>query len=580
MKSALHLMSRPIDPSGQFQEQFRRRFTMTLLIIGSVFLLSFAPVDYFAGLHALAIANVLFALFLLSAAAWMYISGRVHSVTRAAIAGFLIWFMVTIPTSVLVTIWFPVFPLVTFFGLGRREGMWWSGVFLLLVALEYLICRHMGIYIANDIFLASTLACLALVIVSVVYYQRLLELLQEAVSKQFQQLQHAQRLESIGVLAGGVAHDFNNLLVGIMGNVELLMLDETDHNQARKRQLGEMLKSAQRGADLVRQLLSFAGKGGWECGNIQLDAFLEEIRPAIASVAGAHAQLVINADSPLLPIEGDPKQLEQVLLNMVANAREATVAGRTCMIHIRTGIRQGTLPSSVVLDAMGEQQREGPLVYLRIEDNGRGMDADLLDKVFDPFFTTKEAGSGLGLAAVAGIMRSMSGAVEVQSRKGEGSAFILWFPAIGESQAIASDAAPGHKRAAKPAASLPALRGTVLLVDDEDVVRAVARKMLEAAGLRVMEAEDGATALRLLQEARQTVDLLVLDYTLPDMKGDRVYDIMLSRGTPLPTIICSGYGELADTLHVQRQKVLFVRKPFRMQELIAAAEQCLQGEGA
>jgi len=362
MKSPFHFMSRPIDPSGQFQEQFRRRFTMTLLIIGALFLLSFAPVDYFAGLHALAVANVIFALFLLCGAAYMRFSGRVHPVTRAAIVGFLIWFMATIPMSVLVSIWFPVFPLVTFFGLGRREGMWWSGAFLLLVALEYLLCRQMGIYIANDIFLASTLACLALVIVAVVYYQCLLELLQEAVSKQLQHLQHAQRLESIGVLAGGVAHAFNNLLVGIMGNIELLMLDEADKNHGRQRQLGEMLKSAQRGAGLVRQLLTFAGKGGWEHGSIHLNTFLADIRPAIASVAGEDAHLVLDTDTSVLPIEGDPRQLEQVLLNIVVNAREAAVPGRTCIIHIRTGIQEGPLPPSITLDAIGDHQREGSFV--------------------------------------------------------------------------------------------------------------------------------------------------------------------------------------------------------------------------
>jgi len=114
------------------------------------------------------------------------------------------------------------------------------------------------------------------------------------------------------------------------------------------------------------------------------------------------------------------------------------------------------------------------------------------------------------------------------------------------------------------------------LVDDEDIVRAVARKMLEAAGLQVVEAEDGATALRVMQEEREAIDLLVLDFTLPDMNGDRVYEAMASRGVPPPTIICSGYGEVAGVLYVQRQGALFVRKPFRMQELIAAAERCLQ----
>jgi len=576
MKLPFHFMSRPIDPSGQFQEQFRRRFTMTLLIIGALFLLSFAPVDYFSGLHVLAIANVVFALFLLCAAVYMYFSGRVHLVTRIAIGGFLIWFVATIPTSVLVSIWFPVFPLVTFFGLGRQEGMWWSGAFFLLVVAEYLACRQMGIYIANDIFLASTLACLSLVIVAVVYYQRLLELLQEAVSKQFRQLQHAQRLESIGVLAGGVAHDFNNLLVGIMGNIELLMLDETDNNQGRKRQLGEMLKSAQRGAGLVRQLLTFAGKGGWEHGSIHLNAFLNDIRPAMASVAGEYAHLILNTDASVLPVEGDPKQLEQVLLNIIVNAREASVPGRTCIIRIRTGMQEGALLPPMSLDAIEKQQREGPFVYLCIEDNGRGMDAALLDKVFDPFFTTKEAGSGLGLAAVAGVMRSMHGAVEVQGRKGEGCTFTLWFPAIDTPEGGTMASRP-EQQGVKHAASLPVLRGKVLLVDDEAVVRGVARKMLEAAGLQVVEAEDGAAALRMMQQERATIDLLVLDFTLPDMNGDRVYEVMASRAKPPPTIICSGYGEVAGVMELQRQGALFVRKPFRMQELIAAAERCLRG---
>ncbi|RMH59927.1 MAG: hypothetical protein D6678_07050 [Zetaproteobacteria bacterium] len=549
-------LARPFDMQGQFQEEFRRRVALILMILGAVFLLVFAPIDYVAGLRVVAIANLLLSILLLGSIAYLARGGQVASIARLNVGAFLVWFLVTVPTTALMTIWFPMFPLVAFFALGRREGLLWSLGFLLSLLLEYVACRRLGIYIASDLFLVSTLASLALVVLSVLYYQRLLELLQHAVARQFRQLQHAQRLESIAVLAGGIAHDFNNLLVGIMGNLELMQMDMAPEHPHRRR-LDEMMDSSVRAQKLVRQLLDFAGRGGWGRAPIDLNALLHELRPSLRAVVGSQAVLEFEIDKPLRRVRGDRRQLEQALLNLVANACEAARSDVPCCIRIATGMSHRGAPETMLIDAIPARSRDGAFVFLRVSDNGRGIPEDVQARVFDPFFTTKSAGSGLGLAAVAGIVRGMGGGIQLHSRMNEGATFTLWFPAQAEAAETTST------RADVSRTELPRLDGTVLIVDPDRIARGIARKMLEAAGLTVLEAADDAAMHRSLQNANG-IDVVLMERSLSP-----------PRSAPVRVIFCGG----AEALPAGAQQP-YVRKPYRIHELLACVARCLaEGEG-
>ncbi|HKI61734.1 MAG TPA: response regulator [Mariprofundaceae bacterium] len=551
----------PVDPSEASMDYFRERFAFTLIMACGSFLLLFAALDWMAGLRFVAGSDLILFLVIVAAAIYMRRKNEVMGGIRACIAGLFIWFLATLPFSILIILWFPVFPLAAFFGLGRLEGMRWSWAFLVAVSLEFILCRSFGIEIATNFFLVSAAASLTLVILTVIFYQRLLEVFDQALQFQSRQLQQAQKMESIGLLASGVAHDFNNLLVGVMGNAELGMMS-LDEDHPLYKQLSGIMASAERGSNLVRQLLAFAGKAVWQRQRLNINDTIEETRQLMAVAAGHKADLAFELTDGLPQVDVDPTQIQQMLVNLLVNAADAAHPERPCRITFRSGRKECSLDEFASYP-IHFVRRAGTFVYVQIEDNGMGMDKSIHSRIFDPFFTTKNGGSGLGLAAVAGILRSLKGALSLESECGEGSTFTLWLPVASEHNSVDTEAA------AAQATPVYRFRGTVLLVEDDMMARKVGVALLEKTGLKVLEAESGEQALELFDKYEEEIDLLVLDYAMPEMNGAAVFDEVRRKDPYMPVIISSGYADLGDIKRMVREGAVLVQKPFRVHELLA-----------
>ncbi len=562
-------LSAPIDPGHASIEHFRSRFSFTLIMAGSLFLLIFAALDWSAGLKVVAVADLFLTVALVSAALYMRRTEDVPMGIRACIASLFVWFLVTLPHSILINLWMPIFPLAAFFGLGRLEGMRWSLSFLLAMALEMLGCRYFGIEIASDMFLFSTIASLALVILTVIFYQRLLEVFEQAIRTQSEQLQQAQKMESIGLLASGVAHDFNNLLVGVMGNAELALMSVAKDDPL-KEHLDAMMASAQRGSKLVSQLLAFAGKGAWKQEQVNINELIEETRQLMAVAAGQKAELSFKLAVDLPNVDVDTTQIQQMLVNLLVNAIDAASPERHCLITFRSGVKHCSSAYFISCPINFTRRGAGKYVFVEVEDNGLGMDAAIQSRVFEPFFTTKEAGSGLGLAATAGTLRSLGGALNLKSERGRGSCFTIWLPAA----EVRANVRPAVAQAGKPAAYK--FSGTVLLADDEMMVRRVGAALLERSGLKVLQAENGRQAMDIFSQHDGAIDLLILDYAMPEMTGVEVFEAVRQKAPGIPVIVSSGYADLEAINRVQQQGAGFVQKPFRVAELLGAVQSSLR----
>jgi PAS domain S-box-containing protein len=314
-----------------------------------------------------------------------------------------------------------------------------------------------------------------------------------------ERLRQTQKLESVGLLAGGIAHDFNNLLTGIMGHASLA-LDEVPAAPAEK--IREVISSAERAAHLTRQLLAYSGKGQFILGDIDVSQTVQEIADLVQFSIPKSVQLSVNLEKRLPVVRMDPGQLQQILMNLVINAAEAIgegVPGRiTVSILMRDIEREFT-------DARGEQVDAGRYVCVQITDTGPGISEQHRKKIFEPFFTTKFTGRGLGLAAVAGILRSQRGGITVQTIPGTGSSFRVFLRAT---EAAARAGAPLTE---------PDTRDTVLVVDDERHVREFIGAALRKNGYRVLLASDGREALAICQSRERSIDAMVLDTVMPLM---------------------------------------------------------------
>jgi two-component system, cell cycle sensor histidine kinase and response regulator CckA len=330
----------------------------------------------------------------------------------------------------------------------------------------------------------------------------------------------AQRAESLGLLAGGLAHDFNNLLVAVLGNADLGLRDIRDGKNPRTA-LENIRTAGLRAAELTEQLLAYAGRAGAGTTRVEPGLIVEELLRIIA--ASIPADVTIKTDLPLkLAVRGDPAQLRQVLLNLVNNARDALI-GRGGEITIRASALHETgepHPHDVLTPPAGS------FVAIDVEDDGPGMDDETRRHVFEPFFTTKQRGHGLGLAAVLGIVRAHGGGLRVISSPGTGAKFqILWPAAV---------TAPMHATTQPPSGSR-----TVLVIDDEDLVRDVVARMVEDLGYAAVTAADGQTGLAMVDE--QEVDAVLVDLTMPAMSGADVVAALRQRRPNLPVVLCSGY---------------------------------------
>ncbi len=365
------------------------------------------------------------------------------------------------------------------------------------------------------------------------------------------QLLHAQKLESLGVLAGGVAHDFNNLLVAILGNLELA-LDELPASSAAREQLRDAELAARRAADLTRQMLAYSGRGKLASELTCLSEVVEEMLHILQVSISKKAALHLSLARELPAIEADPGQLRQVVMNLVVNASEA-IGEASGAIGITTGAIEcdrDLLASTWVDDDLAP----GRYVFLEVVDSGHGMTREEQSRIFDPFYTTKFTGRGLGLAAVFGIVRGHRGAIQVQSAPGKGTTFRVLFPASQRTER------------ATPAPRLEAWRGsgTVLLVDDEESVRATGRKMLERLGFEVLLAGDGIEAMELLL-AHPEIRLILLDLTMPRRDGAEAFPELCHARPDLRILVTSGYSEQdLDGRFAGPCYAGFLQKPFRL----------------
>jgi PAS domain S-box-containing protein len=360
-------------------------------------------------------------------------------------------------------------------------------------------------------------------------------------------LREVQKLESIGVLAGGIAHDFNNLLCGIIGNISLATETLPADNTVQE-YLREAVQCGRRAADLTEQLLAYAGKRIAAPTAVDMTTLVRENIALLRGSVPQNVELQLDLAKELPTIEAEIGQIQQVVMNLLINAAEAMgkIPGR---IDVRTS-----------LETQGNAHIPGPHVCLEVRDTGCGMDTATIARIFDPFFTTKFAGRGLGLAAVGGIVRAHKGAIDVQSSPGQGSQFQVFFPVAAGRQAAA--VAPKVERRIEKGA------GTVLVVDDERVLRNLAKAALERHGYVVRLAENGIEALQILERDPGLYSAVLLDLTMPVMTGEQALPLIRSMAPNAAVILSSGFDESEIVEQLRKYGVsAFLQKPYTAYQL-------------
>jgi PAS domain S-box-containing protein len=380
-------------------------------------------------------------------------------------------------------------------------------------------------------------------------------------------MQDAQKLESLGVLAGGIAHDFNNLLTGVIGHASLAM--RADPPGVRRR-LNEITGIAQRAAELCHQLLAYAGKGRPCIGTIEVSRLVEETAPLVQLSISKKAMMVFEMVRGLPPVLADATQLRQIVINLVMNASDALGANGGHIV-LRTGAVSATRADFHDARTCPEEPA-GDYVFLEVHDNGCGMTPETLARIFDPFFSTKFTGRGLGLAAVIGIVRAHNGALFVNSAPGRGTVFRLLLPEAPQEKppAISEEKLAADFRGA----------GTVLIVDDEEMVRSVAIALLEKAGFTTIEAKDGAEALDFFAADSAHYAAVLLDVSMAGLDGFEVLTRLRALRADVPIILMSGRSEseLAE-MCVDIESVGIVQKPFRAETLVSKLRAMLPASG-
>jgi PAS domain S-box-containing protein len=381
------------------------------------------------------------------------------------------------------------------------------------------------------------------------------------------QLRQAQKLEAIGQLAGGIAHDFNNLLTVITGRSELL-LRRVGHQSPLTPDLDLVVRTAERAASLTRQLLAFSRKQVLEPRVLDLNGIVANMERMLRRLIGEDVDLAIRLATGLWRVRADPGQIEQVLLNLSVNARDAMPRGGRLTIET----------INVELDEagarrLGSSARPGAHVLLAVADTGCGMDAETLSHVFEPFFTTKgpEQGTGLGLSTVYGIVKQSEGEIAVESEPGRGTTFRIFLPRVAARESIGErPRGPAYPRGTE----------TVLLVEDEDAVRRLAREILRIAGYTVLEASNGAMALDVASRHTGRIDLLVTDVVMPGMGGRELAEALQAERPGTRVLYLSGYTSETIGRHgVEGSDALLLHKPFSPASLARTVREVLDARG-
>ncbi|MCW7753076.1 response regulator [Desulfobotulus sp. H1] len=374
---------------------------------------------------------------------------------------------------------------------------------------------------------------------------------------------HRQKLESLGILAGGIAHDFNNILSAIQGNLELALLNEPNPVSVSKEHISLALTATLRAADLTRQMLAYSGKGKFMVLPVQLNDFLHQTMAILQTAIPKTVHTVFLPDASLPLISADPGQLQQVVMNLISNAAEAMPEGEGTLT-IRTAVAfcdEECISRSRIL----KKPDPGHFVLLTVEDGGTGMDSESLQRLFDPFFTTKFTGRGLGLAAVLGIMQGHNGMIMVESRKGKGTVFRVYFPALLDENT--HDATTPETALVSQNLS-SSQNGIILVVDDEESVRSLFSDSLHFFGYESICAADGEQGLELFKNHQPHILCVILDLTMPGKDGIATLHAMRQINPDLKIILSSGYSEQEAVRNLQdKERVFFLKKPFSIHAL-------------
>ena len=372
----------------------------------------------------------------------------------------------------------------------------------------------------------------------------------------------AQKMEAIGTLAGGIAHNFNNLLMGIQGHISLLRLelDPAHPSQERLIAVEDLIES---GSRLTKQLLGYARRGQFEIEKLDMNKIVKETTGAFGS---ARKEILVKLDlaDDLKMVMGDRGQIEQMLLNLYVNAFEAMPKGGKLSVSTRN-------VTESAMAGRAYNPEPGSYVMITVKDTGHGMDKEVMERIFDPFFTTKGVGqgTGLGLSSVYGIVKNHNGYIDVFSKKGAGTSFEIFLPASGESAASVGQG-PQEKESQGIAA-------TILLIDDEKVVLEVGRQMLETLGYNVLTASSGKEALKLYQEQKGAIDIVILDLVLPEMGGAEIFDRLRDIDPEVKVLLATGYGIEGEAGRLlERGCEGFIQKPFRIDQLSGKLDELLK----
>ncbi|MGN6390898.1 MAG: PAS domain S-box protein [Gemmatimonadales bacterium] len=386
-----------------------------------------------------------------------------------------------------------------------------------------------------------------------------------ALRRSEEQLRQAQKMEAVGQLAGGIAHDFNNLLTGILSYSDLMLQDLRPGDPLRG-DLEHIRHAGQRAAALTRQLLAFSRRQVLQPRLLSLNATVTELETMLRGLLGASITLDTALEAGLWYVRADPGQIEQVLVNLVVNSRDAMANGG--IVTIATA----NLQLDAADDARGNGVRPGPYVTLAVRDTGAGMDVPTQARIFEPFFTTKEPGkgTGLGLSTVYGIVEQSGGHIAVESVPGQGATFTIFLPRH-DTGPTAESTETSDRR------GLPGGSETLLLVEDEEAVRSSVRRLFERQGYRVVEARHGQEALRIMESGAK-IDMVVTDLVMPEMGGRELVERLRARHPALKVLFMSGYSEQGVTSDGSLPRGTgFVEKPFTMEQLVRRTREVLDG---
>jgi PAS domain S-box-containing protein len=347
-----------------------------------------------------------------------------------------------------------------------------------------------------------------------------------------EQVRRTQKLESLGVLAGGIAHDFNNILMSVLGHAELALAEISPMSPARGN-ITEIATAARRAAELCRQMLAYAGKTSIALERVVLRDLVEEMAHLLKTAISKKAILNLNLERGLPPIEADPSQIRQIVMNLIINASEA-IGDRSGVVTVSVG---ATRCDEEYLSRTELRETLAPGLYLHLEvaDTGCGIGEETRLRIFEPFFSTKFTGRGLGLAAVLGIVRAHKGALKVYSEPGKGTTFKILFPAMEGPVEEARTIEPA------PLADWRG-KGTILLVDDEESLVALGARMLEHLGFTVLLASDGLQAVELYRERGKEIDMVLMDLTMPHMDGAEAFGELRRLNPAVRVVLASGYS--------------------------------------